>query len=243
MVIDYWSLTKDFSQGDVVHKLNVSTGDLSPYVGSVTAVHRGLGVIDVQWPFGNERVFPDDVVRVNPKFLRYLPPSFDQSYTSYDIEQARKEASTNSLWGNNLFAPSLYKELARLWHKGASEVIAYDDLYRAIPNVNDEALRAEVAKFYRFARRAGELRLQQHMSKEGAYWVSQNRQYRATGEDIKVGRPACPKCSSRMRRVTYRMHKGSRHKVFACPKCLYLIDPPSVLGPAGQPHDWFGVGQ
>jgi hypothetical protein len=242
MTIDYWALAKDFSQGDVVHKLNVSTGDLSPYVGSVTAVHKGLGVLDVQWPFGNERVFPDDVVRVNPKFLRYLPPSFDQSYSSFDIEQARKEASSASLWRDKQFGPSMYKELARFWHRGASEVIAYDDLYRTLPNVNDEALRDEVAKFYRFARNAGELRIQNHISKSAAYWVAQNRQYRATQQEVKTGRPSCPKCSQSMRRVTYRMHEGARHKVFACPSCLYLIDPPSVLGPSGQPHDWFGVG-
>ena len=110
MAIDYWSLTKDFSQGDVVHKLNVSTGDLSPYVGSVTAVHRGLGVIDVQWPFGNERVFPDDIVRVNPKFLRYLPPSFDQSYSSNDIEQARKEAKMRLAQLKEAYAMKKVKE-------------------------------------------------------------------------------------------------------------------------------------
>lgn len=243
MAIDYWELTKDFAQGDVVQKLNVSTGDLSPYMGAVTAVHRGLGVLDVQWPFGNERMFPDDVVKVSPKFIRYLPPSLDQSYSSYDIDQARKEASTASLWRNKQFAPTLYKELAHLWHKGANEVIAYDDLYRATPNVDDEALRDEVAKFYRFSRNSGELRIQNHIAKSAAYWVAQNRQYRATPQEVKVGRPSCPKCSQSMRRVTYKMHEGARHKIFACPSCLYLLDPTSVLGPLGQPHSWFGVGQ
>jgi hypothetical protein len=42
-----------------------------------------------------------------------------------------------------------------------------------------------------------------------------------------------------MRNATYKMHKGAKHKVFACPKCLYLIDPPSILGPSGEPHNWF----
>ena len=58
VAIDYWKLTKGFNQGDVVQKIDVIDGDISPYVGTVTAVHKGLGVLDVQWPFGNERVFP-----------------------------------------------------------------------------------------------------------------------------------------------------------------------------------------
>jgi hypothetical protein len=240
-VIDYWKLTKEYSQGDAVQKINVSTGQLSPYVGSVTAVHRGIGCLDVQWPFGNERVFPDDVVRVSPDFLRFLPPAFDQSYVTVEIEKARKASAP--LWRNAQFQPSVYIDLARHWHKGAGEVIAYDDLYRTLsPNVDDEALRDEVGKFYRLARNAGELRIQQAIQKSGAYWVAQNRQYRATGEDLKVGKPTCPKCGSRMRKATYKMNKGAKHSVFACPKCLYLIDPPSILGPTGEPHDWFKVG-
>jgi len=242
VAIDYWALAKEFSQGDVVQKINYIDGDLSPYVGTVTAVLKGIGVLDVQWPFGNERVFPDDVVRVNPQFIRFLPPQFDQSYVTVEIERARKEASSKSLWSKQ-FQPSVYVELARHWHKGASEVIAYDDLYRALcPNVDDEALRTEVAKFYLFAKNAGEVRIEAHLQKAAAYGGSQNRQYRATFQDIKAGRPSCPKCSNKMRRSTYRMQEGARHKVFACPKCLYIIDPVSILGPSGEPHQWFGVG-
>jgi hypothetical protein len=241
-MIDYWSLAKEFTQGDVVQKIDIIDGDLSPYVGTVTAVHKGLGVLDVQWPFGNERVFPDDVVRVNPKFIKYLPPQFDQSYVTVEIERARKEASSSSLWDKR-FQPSTYVALAKNWHKGASEVIAYDDLYRSLyPNVDDDSLRLEVSKFYRFAKNAGEIRINSHIQKSAAYWVSQNRQYRATSQDIKSGRPSCPKCSNGMRRSTYRMQEGARHKVFACPKCLYIIDPVSILGPSGEPHQWFGVG-
>jgi hypothetical protein len=236
-VIDYWKLTRDFAQDDSVQKINVIDGSLSPYMGRVTAVHRGIGCLDVQWPFGNERVFPDDVVRVNPQFVRYLPPAFDQSYMSWDIAKARK-ASTSS-WKTDLFPATAYVRLAQFWHKGAGEVEAYDNLYRQLaPNVDDETLRAEVETFYRFARNAADLRVHQEVVKSGAYWVAQNRTYRATADEIKSGRPNCPKCASRMRRATYRMHEGSRVKLFACTQCVYLLDPTSVVGPTGEPHTW-----
>lgn len=241
MTIDYWKLTREFTQGDAVQKIDVVTGDLSPYVGSVTAVHRGLGVLDVQWPFGNERVFPDDVVLVNPQVMRYLPPTYDQSYSSYDISEARKRASEDTLWQHRVLPAQLYVDLAQSWHKGASEVVAYDDLYRKYEaTVEDEALRAEVDKFYRFARNAGELRIQAYAEKHAAYWFAQNRQYRATADEIRAGCPGCPRCATRMRKSTYRMQEGAKHKVFACPSCLYLIDPGSILAPSGEPHDWFG---
>jgi len=243
-MIDYWKLTRDFAQGDVVQKINVINGDLSPYAGRVTAVLRGIGCLDVQWPFGNERVFPDDVVKMNPEFIRFLPPSLDQTYMTLEIEKARKVA-TKSPWRNDL-PPAVYVDLSRYWNAKVGEVVAYDNLYRALePNVDDAALREEVGKFYRFAHNAGSLFIQQlaesqsFKNREAAYWVSQNRTYRATGDDITVGKPSCPKCGRPMRRATYKMHEGAKVKLFACPKCLFLLDPQSILGPSGEPHTWF----
>ncbi len=245
MAIDYWKLTREFSQGDYVQKINVITGDLSPYMGRVTAAFYGLGCLDVQWPFGNERVFPDDIVKVDPKFSRVLPPALlDQTYMTVEIEKARKAATDH--WKTSSFPPAVYVDLARYWHNKVSEVIAYDTLYRALePNVVDSALRDEVAKFYRFASNAGLMLVQQvaetqsFENKTAAYWIAQNRTYRATGEDLKAGKPSCPKCANRMRRATYKMHKGQKARVFACPKCLTLVDPESILGPDGNPHSWF----
>jgi hypothetical protein len=241
-VIDYWTLTKEYARGDRVQKIDVSGGDLSPYVGRVTATHPGLGCLDVQWPFGNERVFPDDIVKLNPALAPVLPPILlDQSPNTYDT----RSASVSTPWRTRELPPRLYVDLARSWHKGAGEVIAYDDLYRGYPNVEDEILRDEVSRFYRFASNTGLLRIKMAAAREGfrnreaAYWVSQNRTYRATALEIKARRPNCPKCAKSMRKATYRMHKGSRVKLFACGKCLYLIDPSSVLGPQGEPHSWF----
>ena len=91
-MIDFWKLVKDFKEGDVVQRYAPGQGgySVSPFVGQVTAVHKGLGVVDVQWPYGNERMYPDDVLRVNPQITTWLPPTLDQSYLSFDITQARK---------------------------------------------------------------------------------------------------------------------------------------------------------
>lgn len=246
MAIDYWKLTKEFKVGDAVQRYAPGQGgySLSPFLGRVTAVHRGLGVLDVQWPYGNERVFPDDVVMVQLAASNWLPPTLlDQTYMGLDTERARQlwaSANARRLWRTTELPAGFHRDLAHLWGKGASEVGAYDELWRKYTSQGapDNAIQDEVGKFYLVGRNLAELRLQQHAEKTATYWVAQNRQYRVTQEEHKVGKPVCPKCGTQMRRTTYKMDKGAKHRLFACPKDLFLVKQSDILGPDGQPVDW-----
>ena len=243
MAIDYWRICRDFEAGDSVMRFVPGLGgiSLSPFTGTVTAVHRGLGVLDVQWPYGNERMFPDDVVRVDPRITTYMPPTLDQSYLSHDIQKAREKwASVPKLWRVTELPAGFHRDLALMWTKGASEVSTYDDLWHKYTSLGatDDNIRDEVAKFYLVASNLAELRIQQHAVKTAAYWVSQNRQYRVTSEELQSRRPFCPKCGKPMRKTNYKMDQGVRHQLFACPKCLFLIKRDNLLGPDGQPLEW-----
>lgn len=238
-MIDYWTLAKDFSAGDFVQKYIPSRSvSLSPYVGRVTAVLHGIGFLDVQWPFGNERVSPEEVVRVNPEFATYLPPSQDFSYYP-GLEQARARMASKLPWRTVEMPPGFHTELARLIHKGAGEVQAYDELWHRYASFsNDEMLRDEIAKVYRFAANAMTMFLEEHARKTATYWVSQNRTHRATRAEVQAKRPNCPKCGARMRKATYKMAEGQRMRLFACPKDLYLIKQTDIMGPEGEPVEW-----
>lgn len=240
-MIDLWRLTAEYKQGDTVQRFSPHSWMLSPFVGRVTAVHRGLGLLDVQFPYANERLSSDEVVRVDDSVVAAFAPEFDQSYSSYDIQRARsKWAGAAGYWAGSKLPPGFYKGLARSWAAGASEVAAYDEAWHrwASQAVDDALLRAEVAKFYRLGERMRDLRIQQHVTKAAAYWVAQNRQYRLTADEVKMGKPRCPKCSAVMRRTTYKMDKGARVRLFACPKDLFLIKSDSILGPLGEPVGW-----
>ena len=242
-MIDFWKLSAGFSQGDIVQRYAPGQGgySMSPFVGCVTAVHKGLGVLDVQFPWGNERVSPDEIIKVDPKISVWLPPEFDQSYSSYDITKARSQkASTNKLWLGTALPAGFYKELAKAWAQGNNEVGAYDAVWHrfASSGVSDDSLRSEVEKFYRVADGLSDLRIQQHVKKTATYWIAQNRQYRVTSEELNNRRPVCPKCGTRMRKTTYKMDKGERHRLFACPKDLFLIKTNHILGPGGEPVEW-----
>jgi hypothetical protein len=243
MTINYWLLTNDFKAGDTVQRFAPGLGgtSLSPFTGTVTAVHRGLGVVDVQWPYGNERMFPDDIVRVDGRVGQYLPPTLDQSYSSFDIQKAREKWASNAkLWRTQEVPAGFHREIAKLWAKGAQEVSAYDDLWHKYATLGtpDEVIRDEVSKFYLVAKNLGELRIQQQAKKTAAYWAAQNRQYRVTGEEMQCRKPTCPKCGRKMRKANYKMEEGTRHQLFACPKCLFLIKRDHLLGPDGQPVMW-----
>lgn len=240
MAIDYWKLTKDFGPGDIVQKFIPGYSEVSPFYGRVTAVHKGIGFIDVQWPFGNERVSPEELLRVNPEFSYYLPPSLDFSYyPGWDVAKSR-EASSRKFWRTTELPPGFHKDLSRLWYKGASELKAYDELWHKYTsyNADDESLRDEVNKFYRFAKNCVGLYLQEAAQKTATYWSSQNRQHRATQKEIQSGKPNCPKCGNTMRKTLYKMKEGQRLKLFACPKDLFIIKQTDILGPDGAPVGW-----
>lgn len=240
MGTDYWKLTKDFKEGMSVQKFFPTYDGLSPFVGRVTAVHQGLGCIDVQWPHGNERVFSDELVIVNPSIMRFLPPTLDQSYLTYDVNKARKEASVSpKLWRTVEVSPGFHKDLAQLWTKGAKEIQTYDELwYRYASITPDDVIRDEVTKFYLVAQNLAALRLTQHAVKSAAYWAAQNRQYRVTSQEVASRKPACPKCGTAMKKTTYKMHKGDRVRLFACPKDLFLLRQDDLLAPDGAAVVW-----
>jgi hypothetical protein len=238
-MIDYWKLTKDFAPGDFVQKYIPSRSvSLSPYVGRVTAVLRGIGFLDVQWPFGNERVSPEEVVKVNKEFAAYLPPSMDFSYYP-GLEQLRARSASTNLWRSTELPAGFHKELARLFHREASEVQAYDELWHRYASFSDdEALRDEVGKFYRFAANAVDLLIAEVARKTATYWAAQNRTHRATRAEVDALQPNCPKCGTSMRKATYKMAEGQKVKLFACPKDLYLIRQTDIMGPGGEPIVW-----
>lgn len=234
MAIDYWKLTKDFSPGDSVQWILPGQG-VSPYVGRVLAVLPAIGFVDVQWPMGSERVSPEELLLVKPGFGEYLPPQLTFSY--FPGLDVTKTAAAGR-WRTTEVPAGFHKELARAFHRKANEVQAYDDLWHRYASfADDEAIRDEVLKFYRFASNTFDLLIQQ-VGRTAAYWAAKDRNYRATKPEIGQGMPNCPRCSNQMRKTVYKMAEGAKARLFACPSCLYLIKQDNILGPGGESVGW-----
>lgn len=211
---------------------------MTPYTGRILATLPAIGFVDVQWPFGVERVSPDELVKLSPEFTMYLPPTVTFSYIpGYDAQQAKNANKT--AWRTTEVPAGFHKELARLYDKGIDEVRAYDELWHRYASfADDHAIRDEVSKFYRFAFNTLTMYLGQYAQKTATYWTSQNRVHRATRAEVETKRPNCPKCGNQMRKTTFAMDKGARMRLFACPKDLYLIQQQHILGPDGEPVAW-----
>lgn len=237
-MIDYWALAKDFAVGDYVQKYIPSrSGNLSPYVGRVTSVLPAIGFLDVQWPFGNERVSPEELIRVNKEFSMFVPPMTNFSYYP-GLEQERAKMASKMPWTYHL-PIGFNEDLAASFHKGSDEVQTYDTLWHKYSStVADETIRKEVRSVYAFASNTTDLYFEGVARKTATYWVAQNRTHRATKSEVLNKCPNCPKCGTSMRKTTYKMAEGQKMKLFACPKDLYLIKQTDILGPGGEPVVW-----
>jgi hypothetical protein len=216
--------------------------EVSPYTGRVIAVLHGIGFLDVQWPFGAERVSPEDVLRVNPEFVRFLPPTLNSGYyPGWDARQPDAlRTAKGKLWRTIEVPPDFHKHLARVFHTGANSIRAYDELWHRFRNANDEAMRDEVSKFYRVAYNlVTAIVLEEARRKDAAYWAGSDRKYRATKTELASKRLACPNCKEGpMRRATYKMKGGERVKLLACTSCMHLVKTSDILGPDGKPTEW-----
>lgn len=237
LVIDYWALAADFQPGDFVQKFMPGRSEVSPYTGRVLAVLPGIGFLDVQWPFGAERVSPEEVVKVNPAFARFLPPSVTFGY--YPGWDATKSAGTK-IWRTVELPPDFHKHLARVYHTGVNSIRAYDELWHRFRHADDDAMRDEISKFYRVAYNlVTAMVLEQARKKDAAYWAGSDRKYRATKTELASKKLGCPNCKGGpMRRATYKMESGSRVKLLACTSCMHLVKTSDVLGPDGEPVEW-----
>lgn len=68
--------------------------------------------------------------------------------------------------------------------------------------------------------------------KNAIYWATRNRGYRATKSEIANRTYHCPRCpeASPMNRCTYKMEDRCKHKLLACPNCMYMIKISDIQG-------------
>lgn len=60
--------------------------------------------------------------------------------------------------------------------------------------------------------------------KVALYWKNRDRQYHATKSECDSGAFGCPKCKeTALRKAIYKRREGASERLFACPKCMFLI--------------------
>lgn len=81
--IDWQAIARTLRIGDMVRVFNGATGAFSPWEGMLTAVMPGIGMVDVQTPWGNVRMPAEEVVVTS----RDVYPEIT-SYDGWDIRRS-----------------------------------------------------------------------------------------------------------------------------------------------------------
>jgi len=232
--VDYWTLAKNFARGDVVARWN-HQGAAHNIPGTVTAVHPGIGFLDVEFPWGNERVSAEELLLINPQYQLYLPSNYDTSYSSYDIAQSHIEDSTavgySYAWPKRASAASFadkVDDLAAHYFSDQAQLqvmaqqcrfkgLSAMDSFRAITSVH---------------------RAPDHNVRQAIYWTAPGRKYRMNRTELGDGLPDCPKCGSNLQKTNYKKHT----RLFVCPECLFCVKAADIEGlPEYVEESGFGV--
>lgn len=211
---DTRNLLVDFEVGDSVLYVDPIRGKAMNFVGRVTALLSGLGMVDVEFPWGNQRMSPTEIVHTNLD-----GPSQD---TSLDTWDRKKGGVTSKDFIYRLAARHEFRQRRIFRHAdnfrqaGIDQMDAYDWLYAKYAQKHtDDEIKAAVSVVYNTPR----------SERQAMYWKQKGRQYVPTQNELDSGNFHCPRCKCGMEKTIYKKWE----KLYACPDCLFLIKPADIL--------------
>jgi predicted RNA-binding Zn-ribbon protein involved in translation (DUF1610 family) len=211
---DYQQRASEFEVGDSVRYVEPVKAKAFGYTGRVTAVLEGIGFVDVEFPWGNERICPTDLVHVDSK-----GPSVS---TALDTWERRKNAMSPRDLIKKLATTyrhrlvELHRTASRFQECGVEQMDAYHLLYsRRGSEFTDGEIKTALEEAYTTS-----LEVRQAM-----YWKEKGRRYVPTQSELASGVFGCPRCKCELERTNYKKYT----KLYACPDCLFLIKPADIL--------------
>lgn len=211
--VDSQRLATKFKIGDsVLFPIFTRGNQYAPVVGLVTAVLPRIGFLDVETPFGNVRIAPEDVVRTESHDASHLE---DTSYSTWDRDQAKKVASRH-LTARLTAVASKASEMRTKGYK-------QDDTEKELQESNKESYSiSEINEGVKLA-----YTNETFLSKTAIYWRAKGRRYMPSQKEVMCGEFSCPNCRNCLERTQYKKHT----KLYVCRECLFTIRPADLLSP------------
>lgn len=74
-------------------------------------------------------------------------------------------------------------------------------------------------------------RVSQAFVKKAVYWAKENRQHKATQEEMSSGEFCCPRCKDIvLKKAVYQRQNGASDSLLGCPSCMFLIRRQDLIG-------------
>jgi hypothetical protein len=226
--IDWQAIARSFNIGDLVRVYDPATGIFSPWEAVITATHPGIGMLDVETPYGNVRLPAEELVLTSRDV--FLEPSF---YDSYDIQKSMdRQKYLNSIKERqDLISKSTPKKANNSESRLVKAYMA--KVKMLMPRIASIKASSEIDMWNKASSELG-AHTTDTMIRQALYWVAKGRQYSATRSEIESGIFTCPVCKEELKKAIYKL----RTSLYVCPnsECLFCIKPSDVID-RNQPDD------
>lgn len=195
--LDYQQRAAEFRVGDAV----VPFGADTHYAGRVVAVFPAIGMVDVEFSYGNKRYPVEELQRIRPSQPVISP-------------------MTDSVPGGAGTVP-----VPNGPYKNVNVIDRPLPTFDVSPSEQAEAQKGREDRIKASAlasKLAG--RVATAYTKKAIYWNGADRKYRATNEETGTKVYMCPKCKDVvLRKAVYKRVEGQSERLFGCPSCLFLV--------------------
>lgn len=174
--IDQQELASQFNIGDTVLHVDPLRFRQAPYKGIVVEVHRGIGQVDVKFPFGIKRLAPENLI---------LSEQAERSDEPLDYPDDEDDS------GSDLSTVVASRYMEKIAHVAMS-----------VPTKVDE-LSAYDRTYKRYASKLGDSSIREAV-KIAMYWKNKGRQYVPSTQELETGVFSCPRCKCEMRQTVYK---------------------------------------
>ena len=201
--IDYQQRASEFSVGDAV----VPFGADSMVSGRVVSVFPAIGMVDVEFAYGNKRYPVEDLQRI-----RQDSPVNEPHHDSVPGGAGSMEVPGGPDPSRN--SPDT-----------PIPAFMVDDDEEDVEREKRRTARIETHLSQRVAKA---------YVKKALYWAALDRKYRATKSESSSSDFGCPKCGDgSLRKAIYKREGGASEKLMGCPSCMFLIKRCDILGLVG----------
>lgn len=206
--VDQVLLSKSFKEGDVVRKTDLRDMFLSPYQGRVVSSMHDIGVVIVQWPWGNEHEQPSELVK---QIDVGLEREIDHSYDTYTTTNRKISSIIKSFEQKTL---PVYRMSCKLWHNKVDEIDAFVRISKELGDeFSGETIKTTISNVYNLG------------MKLSLYWADPKRKYKLTQNEKNNAVVVCPRCKNHMKPRVFR--RGDR--ILMCKSCGFSIHPKDIV--------------
>lgn len=195
--LDYQQRAAEFRVGDAV----VPFGATAERAGRVVAVFPAIGMVDVEFSYGNKRYPVEDLQRIRPS-SPVISPLTDSVPGGAGTVPVPNGPYKNM---NVMDRPMPVVEVGPAEEKA----VLKDREDRVKASSLESKLATRVAAAF---------------VKKAIYWNGSDRKYRATNDEIGLKVYYCPKCKTvELKKAVYKRVEGQSERLYGCPSCLFLV--------------------